>query len=207
MRLLDFGLGCVSDAPFAALAKLPILRPSEVNGDICENEKRQSLEIPPHFHVAETSGWLVNHRMDSALPGYLMISSKTNTNDLWNLSVDALAEFGPLLARAQSALKRKLNAQRVYIGRYGHTPGYPIHFHVIPIYDWVEELFWKDARYRLLRNFAEGPGETATDGAELTLFVWREFCERAEPPPVKGPSVSEVIQLLREAMWFQPPQA
>jgi len=26
----------------------------------------------------------------------------------------------------------------------------PIHFHVIPIYDWVEELFWKDARYRPL---------------------------------------------------------
>jgi hypothetical protein len=42
--------------------------------------------------------------------------------------------------------------------------------------------------------------ETATDGAELTLFVWHEFCERAEPPPVKGPSVSEAIELLREAM-------
>jgi len=149
----------------------------------------------------------VNHRMNSALPGYLMLSSKTDTNDLSDLSEDALAEFGPLLARVQSALKRKLNAQRVYIGRYGHTPGYPIHFHVIPIYDWVEELFWKDARYRLLQSFAEGPGETATDGAELTLFVWREFCERTEPPPISGPSVSEVIKLLREAMRFSAPEA
>ncbi|RUM00161.1 HIT family protein [Rhizobium chutanense] len=165
------------------------------------------MEIPPHFHVAETSGWLVNHRMNSALPGYLMISSKTDTNDLSDLSENALAELGPLLARAQSTLKRELNAQRVYIGRYGHTPGYPIHFHVIPIYDWVEELFWKDARYRLLENFAERPGETATDGAELTLFVWREFCERAVPPPVTGPSVPEVIQLLREAIRLPPPQA
>ncbi|MGO6906813.1 HIT family protein, partial [Rhizobium ruizarguesonis] len=51
------------------------------------------------------------------------------------------------------------------------------------------------------------PGETATDGAELTLFVWREFCERAEPPPVKGPSVSEAIELLRETMRFPAPQA
>ncbi len=165
------------------------------------------MEIPQHFHVVETAGWLVNHRMNSALPGYLMISSKTDTNDLSDLSEDALAEFGPLLARAQSTLKRQLNAQRVYIGRYGHAPGYPIHFHVIPIYDWVEELFWKDALYRLLENFAEGPGETATDGAELTLFVWREFCQRAEPPPVKGPSVSEAIELLREAMRFPAPQA
>lgn len=154
------------------------------------------MEIPQHFHVAETDGWLVSHRMNSALPGYLMIGSKTYTNDLSDLPEIALAELGPLLATAQSVLKRELKAQRVYIGRYGHTPGYPIHFHVIPIYGWVEDLFWNDDKYR----FAEGPGETATDGAELTLFVWREFCERAEPPPIKGPSISQVIELLRSAM-------
>jgi diadenosine tetraphosphate (Ap4A) HIT family hydrolase len=142
--------------------------------------------------------------MNSALPGYLMIGSKTATNDLSDLSETALAELGPLLALAQRSLKRELNAQRVYIGRYGHTPGYPIHFHVIPIYAWVEKLFWEDTRYRLLENFAEGPGETATDGAELTLFVWREFCERAVQPPIKGPSVSEVIERLREAISNHP---
>ncbi|MGO8271867.1 HIT family protein, partial [Rhizobium ruizarguesonis] len=58
----------------------------------------------------ETAGWLVNHSINSALPGYLMISSKTDTNDLSDLSEDALAEFGPLLARAKSTLKRLLNA-------------------------------------------------------------------------------------------------
>ncbi|THK36946.1 HIT family protein [Ensifer sp. MPMI2T] len=159
-------------------------------------------DIPQHFHIAETEGWLVNHRVNSALPGYLMISSKTFTNDLSELPSDNLAELGPLLAKAQDALKRLLHAERVYIGRYGHVPGYSIHFHVIPIYSWVEELFWSDARYRLLGTFAEGPGETATDGAEMTLFVWREFCERAEPPPIKGPSVSEAIDLLRGEFQF-----
>ncbi|MBB3397131.1 hypothetical protein FHX09_002596 [Rhizobium sp. BK538] len=79
-------------------------------------------------------------------------------------------------------------------------PGYPIHFHVIPIYAWVEELFWSDDRYRLLETFADGPGETPTDGAEMTLFVWREFCERREPPPIKGPSVDEAINLLSRAI-------
>lgn len=129
-----------------------------------------------------------------------MISSKMDTNDLSNLSEAALKELGPLLAKAQDVLKRKLGAQRIYIGRYGHSAGYPIHFHVIPIYDWVEELLWKDSRYRVLQNFADGPGETPTDGAELTLFVWREFCERAEPPSVEGRSVHETIELLRVAM-------
>lgn len=143
--------------------------------------------------------------MNSALPGYLMVSSKTDTNDLSELPVGALAELGPLLAATQKALKHELYAQRVYIGRYGHSPGYPIHFHVIPIYDWVEELFWKDERYRLLGSFAEGPGETPTDGAELTFFVWREFCERMEPPAIKGPAVSEVVELLRKVVRLPSP--
>ena len=160
------------------------------------------MEIRQRFHIAETAGWLVSHRMNSAVPGYLMVSSKTDTDDLFELSEGALGELGPLLAAAQRALKQELHAQRVYIGRYGHSPGYPIHFHVIPIYDWVEALFWKDERYRLLGNFADGPEETATDGAELTLFVWREFCERAEPPTIKGPTVSEVVALLREVICF-----
>lgn len=158
------------------------------------------MQIPDRFHVVETDGWLVNHRVNSALPGYLMISSKLDTNDLSDLSEAALTELGPLLAKAQDVLKRKLGAQRIYIGRFGHSPGYPIHFHVIPIYAWVEELFWKDSRYRVLQNFADGPGETPTDGAEPTLFVWREFCERALPPQVEGRSVPQTIELLREAM-------
>lgn len=158
------------------------------------------MEIPQHLHITETDGWLVNHRIDSALPGYLMISSKTDTNDLSDLPASALGELGPLLATAQGALKKTLHAHRVYIGRYGHMPGYPIHFHVMPIYHWVEALFWEDSRYRLLQNFADTTREASTDGAELTLFVWREFCERLDPPPAEGPTVPETVELLRLVM-------
>ncbi|UWU13449.1 HIT family protein [Rhizobium sullae] len=156
------------------------------------------MEIPAQFHVLETGRWLVNHRMNSALPGYLMVGSKTPASELSELTDSALTELGPLLAKAQDALQQVLQARRVYIGRYGHTPGYPIHFHMIPN-DWVETRFWEDARYRVLEGFTESPGKT-TDGAELTLFVSREFCERAVPPPIKGPSVSKAIELLRTAL-------
>lgn len=84
------------------------------------------MEIPEHFRITETGGWLVSHRMNSALPGYLMVSSKTGTNDLSELSGGMLGELGPLLAAAQKALKQELHAERVYIGRYGHSPDYPI---------------------------------------------------------------------------------
>ncbi|ASW10501.1 HIT family protein [Rhizobium sp. 11515TR] len=154
------------------------------------------------FLIGESDGWLVSHRANSALPGYLMIASKRSANDLFDLPDAALREIGPLLALSQATLKQELGAPRVYIGRYGHVSGLTFHFHVIPIYDWVEKLFWQDARYRILEQFAEGEGETETDGAELTLFVWREFCERLQPPEIEGPNVPETIALLREAMRF-----
>ncbi|MBB4275864.1 diadenosine tetraphosphate (Ap4A) HIT family hydrolase [Rhizobium mongolense] len=133
------------------------------------------------------------------MPGYLMVGSKTPADELSELPASALAELGPLLARVEDAVHRVLQTQRVYIGRYGHALGYRAHFHIVPVYDWVETLCWEDARYRILEDLAESPVK-ATDGAELTLFVWREFCERAVPPAIKGPSVSEAIGLLKAAM-------
>ncbi|NLS20251.1 HIT family protein [Rhizobium sp. P40RR-XXII] len=156
------------------------------------------LKSDPYL-IAETGGWLVS-RTNSALPGYLIISAKYFATDLSELSTGPLRELGPLLALAQAELKQRLNARHVYTGRYGHLPGNTIHFHVIPIYDWVEELFRQDSRYRVLENFAEGEGERGTDGAELTLYVWREFYECSDPPPAIGPTVHQAIQLLREHM-------
>jgi diadenosine tetraphosphate (Ap4A) HIT family hydrolase len=80
--------------------------------------------IPSQFHIAGTSGWSVNHRINSALPGYLMIGSTKATNDLSDLSAETLASMGTVFAKVQRAL-HALGAQRVYISRYGHSPGYP----------------------------------------------------------------------------------
>lgn len=150
--------------------------------------------------IFEAEHWLVTHRLNSALPGYLMVGAKTMTSDLSGLSTEALRDLGPFLAKAQAAVEG-LAARRVYIGRFGHDSGWPIHFHVIPIYTWVEEMFWADARYRLLETLADPSIEPGTDGAELTLFVWREFCERKDPPPIPGPSVTETISRLRKLRW------
>lgn len=163
----------------------------------------QGHKVSAEYHVADVAGWSINHRLNSQLPGYLMIAAEMATNDFSDLPAGTLSSLGVIFATVQRALI-ELGAKRVYIGRYGHSPGYPIHFHAIPIYDWVEDRFWKDDRYRMLDKFAHGPGETATDGAELTLFVWREFCERPDPPPIEGPSVMETIAILRQIIAFQP---
>lgn len=158
------------------------------------------MEIPQQFHIHETEHWLINHRINSALPGYLMLGSKRFAGELSDLSTEALSSLGPLFAQAEQAMRTVLKPDRIYVGRYGHTPGYPLHFHLIPIFGWVERLFWRDTRYRALEQFAGPVAETAVDGAELTFFVWREFCERPDPPPVEGPSVTQTIAMLREAM-------
>ena len=156
------------------------------------------MDIPPRFIIHESAPWRVNHRINSALPGYLMLSAKHMTNALAALPAEALVELGPLQARIQASIETHLQPKRLYIGRFGHDAGHSIHFHFIPIYAWVEALFWNDDRYRVLQDFGSLPtAQPQTDGAELTLFVWREFCERPDLPPVEGPSVEQVIEMLR----------
>jgi diadenosine tetraphosphate (Ap4A) HIT family hydrolase len=158
------------------------------------------MEIAPHFIIHETEHWVINHHLANTLPGYLMLGTKVETTSLAELSSDALGELGGLLAKTQQVIERQLKPKHLYIGRYGHQPGLPIHFHFIPVYHWVEALFWQDTRYRLLDTFAHVEcAASATDGAELTLFVWREFGENPIPPKAQGPSIEEVIKHLRIA--------
>jgi hypothetical protein len=65
----------------------------------------------------------------------------------------------------------------------------------------VRQSFFSDPRYRALKNFDRHPAGTEvtdeTDGAELTLYIWREFCENPVPPRVSGPSIHEVVERLK----------
>lgn len=158
------------------------------------------MPIDPAFVLHETEHWVLNHHMTSALPGYVMLGAKAPIHSLADMPDAALAQLGGLLARTQRVMEVELQPKWLYISRYGHMPGFPLHFHFIPVYDWVEDAFWRDERYRMLQRFATSDQEQAlTDGAELTLFVWREFGESPTPPRVQGESVEHVIKRLRTA--------
>jgi len=156
-----------------------------------------------HLVIHQTKDWVLNHRVDSALPGYLMLGARAPVNDRSLLCPEALAQLGTLLAAAQKALTTILKPEHLYIGRYGHSAGHALHFHLIPICGWVRQLFFDDPRYRVLRTLSHHPAALdadQTDGAELTLYVWREFCESLTPPPISGPSVYEVVERLKVLM-------
>lgn len=156
------------------------------------------MQIDPAYILHETAHWRLNHHLACALPGYLMLGAKAPIHSLADMPDAALAELGGLLAKVQRVMEAQLQPKWLYISRYGHMPGFPLHFHFIPVYDWVEQAFWQDDRYRLLQGFgAQALGHALTDGAELTLFVWREFGESLTPPVIQGPSVAQVIERLR----------
>jgi diadenosine tetraphosphate (Ap4A) HIT family hydrolase len=162
---------------------------------------------PKHLVILEAEDWVLNHRVDSNLPGYLMLGARTPTSDLSLLRPEALAQLGTLLARAQRALGAILKPRHLYIGRYGHMAGHALHFHILPVCEWVRQSFLNDPRYRVLkglsRDFVPADAADETDGAELTLYVWREFCENPIPPKISGPSVHEVIERLRSLLSMQ----
>ena len=162
------------------------------------------MQIAPAFILRQTEHWLLNHHQASKLPGYLMLGAQAPIDSLADMPEAALAELGGLLANIQRVMQAQLQPKWLYISRYGHMPGLPLHFHFIPVYDWVEHAFWQDERYRALRRFgAQELQETLTDGAELTLFVWREFGESLTPPQIQGPGVEQVIEQLRAAFKLQ----
>lgn len=114
-----------------------------------------------------------------------MLSAKQSTNSMPALPIEAQAELGVLQAQIQNAIEAHLQPKRLYFGRFGHDTIYFIHFYFVPMYDWIEALFWLDERSKLLQTFcAINSALLQIDGAELMLFVWREFCERAVPPPI-----------------------
>ncbi|WP_330214667.1 HIT family protein [Pseudomonas sp. AM8] len=156
------------------------------------------MQIDPAYILFETEHWLLNHHLASKLPGYLMLGAKAPVDSLADMPDAALAELGGLLAKTQRVMEAQLKPKWLYISRYGHLPGFPLHFHFIPVYDWVEDAFWRDERYRRLQDLgSQDLAKTLTDGAELTLFVWRELGESLMPPVIKGLSVKQVIESLR----------
>jgi diadenosine tetraphosphate (Ap4A) HIT family hydrolase len=160
-------------------------------------------DLPPAFDppdtllILRTRYWSLNHRVDSALPGYLMLGARMLTNELALMPRIAQAELGQLLGTAQQALQTILRPDHLYISRYGHMSGHALHFHLIPICGWVKQSFFADPRYRVLQALSQSSRDTQTDGAEMTLYVWREFCENPRHPPILGPRIGEVVEQLR----------
>ncbi len=105
------------------------------------------------FIIHETCHWRVNHCVVSKLPGYLMVAPRNaSIRMIDELSPEGLGEMGQVIADTVRILKDTFSPEHIYVSRYGHTPDCGWHFHVIPVYGWVKELYRNDPRYRVLED-------------------------------------------------------
>lgn len=150
--------------------------------------QKMPFTIPENLVVHRTKHWTVNHRVDSRIPGYLMIgASDPNVERFEGVSSDASSELGQLIVQCTKYVEEELKPKRLFCSRYGYDGGHSVHFHVIPIYDYIEEEFLNDPEYSKLH----------CDGSSLTLFLWREYIEADHKRKIYGPSVDESIIRLR----------
>ena len=146
--------------------------------------------------VYETEHWQVNQRVDATLPGYLIVSAKDpNAFELATLSSGALMEVGGVLRTVTAALRTSFKPEHIHVCCFGHSPGHTVHFHVIPVYEWM-----KQAYRRMARKDDAVQYPNFTDGASLTLFVSEEFTRRRAPCEIPEPSIERAIQTLRDAL-------
>lgn len=143
----------------------------------------------------DTEYWMASQRSDATLPGYLIVSAKElEARELEDLSIGALGELGYVLKVVTQALRTSFEPEHVYVCRFGMSPGFTVHFHVIPIYSWAKEAYRRMAVGDLVRY------PSFTDGASLTLFASEEFTRGRAPCAVPEPSVAKVTHTLRKAL-------
>jgi diadenosine tetraphosphate (Ap4A) HIT family hydrolase len=117
--------------------------------------------------IFETVHWVVSHRRDARYPGYLMVSSRDQKDDLCDLGVDTLTELGPVLRRTEVLLRKAYNPHKVVFYKLGFSPGFSCHFHVAPV---TLELLTEVACHP---DYVDDP-----DGNDVILFLSRVYCER-----------------------------
>ena len=145
--------------------------------------------VPPdEFVIYETEHWRVNHRCDATLPGYVMVGAKDTASDLFNLPHAALIEMGLMLSAVVQALEVNFQPEHIHICRFGHDAGHSLHFHVIPIYDWVREAY------------CQTNSEIQADGPSLTLFVSENLTKNRAAVNSTGITVKEAIRVLRQTL-------
>ena len=102
----------------------------------CVNNERVG-SLPPSEQIYVSDSWRVAHAFGTALPGWLVVVPNTHARALHELSSDAAAELGPLLARLSRALGDVVGCEKSYLAFFAEAEGYEhLHIHVVPRMAW-----------------------------------------------------------------------
>lgn len=148
--------------------------------------KRKYIDIPDDNVLLETKYWIVNQRMDTEYPGYLMIGSKESAFRISELCNEALSSMGLIIGAVEKRIYECLKPKTVIVSKLGFSKGFSCHFHLIPVYSWV---------YNAIR-YNESYSISEPDGSDFALFITRQYCDGNEQLPKKALNHEEAIGLL-----------
>ena len=144
--------------------------------------------IPAELVIYENEYWIVNHRVDSAYAGYLMVTSKSEASELTDLCSGALEALGLVLTRVEKLLQVTFSPYKVVFSKLGFSKGFNCHFHAVPV---KESVFDKIRKHHNYTN-------DEPDGLDVMLFINREYCENQDPKIVKA-VVTDSIAKIRDS--------
>jgi len=155
---------------------------------------------PENSIVFRSAHWVLNHNLKAKIPGYLMLAPISGASQFHELSEPALVELGPILAKATHSIQNCFRPDYIFTSRYGVSPGFGLHFHIIPVYSWIKDLLRENPRYRCLESLYNPDFGTTPDAADFTLFIWREFIESKTPLAAEGFSFEDTVKGIRNEM-------
>jgi diadenosine tetraphosphate (Ap4A) HIT family hydrolase len=145
------------------------------------------------FELTTRGGFKVEHCFDCAVPGYVVVSPVQPAASLSDLSVDVLAQLGPVLSVVNRAIQTVVAPLRIYCALFAEQR-VEVHFHVFPRTAEVTRALLRVHPEQ--RDSIHGPA----------LLDWARTYYRSSAPEVWH-RVSPVVALLRTALCAQQPLA
>lgn len=127
--------------------------------------------------------WDININLAFGVPGYLFVRHLGINGDRFtDINPTEYAEMGKIIGLATSAAEHCLNVDRVISGKFGLDAGHPLHFHIIPLYDWILADFSQKTDLEQLQKTYPNNYPVIPDGAELVKFIWHHYCFTGHTP-------------------------
>lgn len=153
---------------------------------------------PTKSLLLQTDHWRVHHNRHARVEGYLMMGTlDANGFDFDCLSSEALADMGLVISQCVKAVKEAFNPLHVFVSRYGVAPGNRVHFHIIPVYEWLDSRIDSDRRYSFTQELSAGTDGLRYDAADYLLYTWRELTERADQSGLDPVDIAATVSKLK----------
>lgn len=143
--------------------------------------------------------WDININLNFGVPGYLFVRNSRGADDKFSaINPHEYAEMGRMIGLATSAVEHCLNVKRVFAGKFGLVAAHPVHFHIVPIYDWILDEFVQKTDMEKLQKSYPDNYPAIPDGADIMKFIWHQYCFTSHTPEniEANTNLDEIVQKL-----------